>query len=124
MMNLLFDPTSRLLGDMIQGTALRHRVLAANLANAETPGYQAQEVQFSAVLEEAHRREPGTVGGVPRMQASVIPDGDAVVRRDGSTVDLDRQMTKLAHNTGWHNAMLQILAGRFATLKSAIRDRG
>ena len=123
-MNILFDPTSRLLGDMIQGTALRHRVLAANLANAETPGYQAQDVQFSAVLDEAHRSESGAAAGVPRMQASVIPDGDAVVRRDGSTVDLDRQMTKLAQNTGWHNAMLQILAGRFATLKSAIRDRG
>ena len=58
------------------------------------------------------------------MHATVTPDGDAVVRRDGSTVDLDRQMTKLAQNTGWHNAMLQILAGRFATLKAAIRDRG
>jgi flagellar basal-body rod protein FlgB len=120
-MNTLFDPTSRLLSEMIQGTALRHRVLAANLANAETPGYQAQDVNFSAVLDEAHRQ--GTTTGTPAtgVQPTVVPDGDATVRRDGSTVDLDRQMVKLAQNTNWHNAMLQILAGRIATMKTAIR---
>jgi flagellar basal-body rod protein FlgB len=120
----MFDPTSQLLSEMIQGTALRHRVLAANLANAETPGYQAQDVSFSAVLDEAQHQ--GTTTGAPatRVQPTVVPDGEALVRRDGSTVDLDRQMVKLAQNTNWHNAMLQILAGRFATLKTAIRDRG
>jgi flagellar basal-body rod protein FlgB len=120
-MNPIFDPTSRLLGDMIQGTALRHRVLAANLANAETPGYEAQEVSFSAVLDAENRSGP--TGGAPAIQVktTVAPDGDGPIRRDGSTVDLDRQMVKLAQNTSWHVAMLQILAGRFATMKTAIR---
>jgi flagellar basal-body rod protein FlgB len=123
-MSLLFDPTSRLLGEMIQGTALRHRVLAANLANAETPDYQAQDVTFSAVLEEATRPGAGANPPVVGARATVAGDSDAPVRRDGNTVDLDRQMVKLAQNTGWHNAMLQILAGRFAMMKTAIRDRG
>jgi flagellar basal-body rod protein FlgB len=79
-------------------------------------------VQFSVVLDDAQRRREETAG-VARLRASVIPDADATVRRDGNSVDLDRQMAKLTQNTGWHNAMLQILAGRLATLKSAIRDR-
>ena len=57
---------------MIQGTALRHRVLAANLANAETPEYQAQDVSFSAVLDDATRAGtgagPAVVGCDPRSR--------------------------------------------------------
>ena len=123
-MRIVFDETSQLLGQMIQGAALRHRVLAANLANAETPGYQAQDVTFSHVLEDAQRN--GSVPASPstRLQATATADTEVTARRDGNTVDLDRQMVKLAQTTHWHNAMVQILAGRLASLKSVIRDRG
>jgi flagellar basal-body rod protein FlgB len=123
-MQILFDRTSQLLGQMIAGTALRHRVLAANLANAETPGYQAKDVAFSAVLDEAQRRGPAEIAPAPTIKATAVHDTETAARRDGNTVDLDRQMVKLAQNTQWHNAMVQILAGRLAGLKSAIRDRG
>lgn len=122
-MNLLIDPTSRLLAEMIQGTALRHRVLAGNLANVETPGYQAQDVSFSVALEEAGRVAAGG-GNVPsRVQPTVTADAEAPIRRDGSTVDLDRQMVRLSQNTQWHNAMLQILASRFTQMKAAIKGQ-
>lgn len=123
-MQVLFDRTSQLLGQMIQGTALRHRILAANLANAETPGFQAQDVTFSSVLNEARSRGPAAAAPAPTITATAVTDAETALRRDGNTVDLDRQMVKLAQNTQWHNAMLQILAGRFATMRSAIRDRG
>jgi len=114
-MPLLFDSTSRLLEGMVQATALRHRVLAGNLANVETPGYQAQEVSFDSVLAEAQ--------GSPEVKAGVTPDPEAVPRRDGNSVDLDRQMVKLTQNTGWHTAMLQMLNGRLSLYKLAMRDR-
>ncbi len=123
-MQILFDRTSHLLDQMIQGTSLRHRILAANLANVETPGYQAQDITFSRVLDAA--QHPGFADPAPAvtMKATVVNDTETTARRDGNTVDLDRQMVKLAQNTQWHNAMLQILAGRLATIRSAIRDRG
>ena len=121
-MDLLIDPTSRLLAEMIQGTALRHRVLAGNLANVETPGYQAQDVSFSVALEEAGRVATGE--SVPgRVQSTITADAEAPIRRDGSTVDLDRQMVRLSQNTQWHNTMLQILASRFTQMKSAIKGQ-
>ena len=123
-MNLLIDPTSRLLAEMIQGTALRHRVLAGNLANVETPGYQAQDVSFSVALEEAGRAAAGGRSVPSRVQSIVTADAEAPIRRDGSTVDLDRQMVRLSQNTQWHNAMLQILASRFTQMKSAIKGQG
>lgn len=118
-MGIVFDPTSQLLNDMIQATALRHRVLAANLANVETPGYQAQDVTFAQALGEA-RGSGGQMTAVPQVQASIGVDPNALARRDGNSVDLDQQMVKLTKNTTWHTAMIQLLASRFNVLKSAM----
>ena len=70
-MQLLFDPTSQLLSQMIHGTGIRHRVLAANLANAETPGYQSQDVTFSTALAEATRGGPAEA--LPAVRRSSRP---------------------------------------------------
>lgn len=112
-----FDATSQLLTEMIHATGLRHRVLAGNLANVETPGYQAQEVSFDVALDAAR-------GGAAAVGARVEPEEGLPVRQDGNTVDLDRQMAKLVQNTGWHNAMLQILNSRLGVMRQAMRDRG
>lgn len=118
-MSILFDSTNGLLNEMIQATALRHRVLAANLANVETPGFQAQDVTFAHALEEA--RSPGKQGaGGPQVRASVGVDPDATARRDGNSLDLDQQMVKLTRNTTWHTAMIQMLTSRLTVVKAAM----
>jgi len=123
-MAILFDATTGLLAEMIRATAVRHRVLAANVANIETPGYQAQEATFSGALAEAQGRGgAGAPAGAPRIEVTVAPDGDAASRRDGNSVDLDRQMVKLAQNTTWHAGLIQILVNRMNTMKTAMRDR-
>ncbi len=123
-MSILFDPTSGLLAEMIRVTALRHRVLATNLANAETPGYQAQEMTFSGILTEARSQASQGPALAPEVRAVVEPEAEASPRRDGNTVDLDRQMVKLVQNTNWHATMIQILVNRLSMMKAAIRDRG
>jgi len=120
-MSIVSDPTNTLLTEMIRATALRHRVLASNLANVETPGYEAQEMTFSRALAEARGSNPQRAGGPVSIQTAIETDTDASPRRDGNSVDLDRQMVKLAQNTGWHTAMIQILSNRFSMLKAAIR---
>lgn len=123
-MSMLFDPTSGLVGEMIRATAIRHRVLASNLANVETPGYEAQEVTFARLLDEAQGGGSQVAGLPARIQAVVAPDPDGSPRRDGNNVDLDRQMVKLAQNTTWHAGLVQILTARISMIKAAIRDRG
>lgn len=120
-MIIIADPTSTLLTEMIRATALRHRILATNLANVETPGYQAQEVTFSGALAEARESNAQASNRPPSVETVVGADVEATPRRDGNTVDLDRQMVKLAQNTTWHTAMIQILANRFSMMKAAIR---
>ena len=122
-MAALFDPTSDLLSDMIRATTVRQRILASNLANVETPGYEAQEVTFDKVLAEARGQAAGAPAELPEVQPVVRPDPDVAIRRDGNTVDLDRQMTKLAENTLWHNGLVQILVTRMNMMKMAIKGQ-
>jgi flagellar basal-body rod protein FlgB len=119
-MRIMFDDTNQLLSDMVRGAALRHRILAGNLANVDTPGYEPKDASFSATLTEARQAAKGGEGTL-RVETSIVSEPDGPARQDGSTVHLDRQMAKLAQNTLWHNAMLQMLSTRIGMLKTAIK---
>lgn len=128
-MNLLFGGTIDLLRQAVSFSTRRHQVLAQNLANAETPGYRGQDIVFRDELETALRGKAAPVSAaLPELDGSVLRtvqvySGDAGPRMDGNDVDLDRQMVRMAQNTLYHNAMVQILTQKFNVLKGAISGR-
>jgi flagellar basal-body rod protein FlgB len=103
----VMDPTNIGLFDLAEKrlvwTAQRQSVLAANIANANTPGFQARDVEsFESVLSgsgpvEPVRTQPAHLAGtVPTGLASLTthpPDARAL---DGNSVALDQQLTKVA----------------------------
>ena len=96
---MLFDITQLALERAIEGAGKRHEALAANLANANTPGYQRLEVDFHSALASAigprRRATPTTRSSASR--SSRRKDASAgVTRADGSTVDVDTESAKLA----------------------------
>lgn len=102
----------------------RQRVLAQNVANADTPGYRAREVDFRAAMEAAFA-ERAEKGAVPEPEAGqrqmpVINDPAGVVREDGNSVDLDRQMVKLSANAMSYRVLSRILARKFDLIRMAI----
>src|SRR5882672_3478858 len=96
--SILFDPSLTGLAEALTLHQRRHEVLASNLANVETPGYRAQELDFAAALKDAFQASDPASGersfGGP--QAAVVPDASAPPRADGNTVDVDLQMAKLS----------------------------
>jgi flagellar basal-body rod protein FlgB len=101
------DPTNIGLFDLAEKrlvwTAQRQSVLAGNIANANTPGFQARDVQsFASVLSgagsvEPMRTQPGHMAGtVPTGLASLTSDPPKARSLDGNTVALDQQLTKVA----------------------------
>lgn len=117
-MSPLFDETSELLNQMIGIASLRHRVLSRNLANIDTPGYQPMDVSFSEELRlasEGARSQPSVI------TASMTAEPVSARRYDGNTVDIDREMAKLAENALWHNALIQFMNSRLNLMRSAIR---
>jgi flagellar basal-body rod protein FlgB len=121
MPSILFDPTFQGLADSLTLHQRRHEVVASNLANVETPGYRARELDFKAALEDAFEgghaaEDPMTAGRAPE----IVEDRGAPPRADGNTVDLDLQMAKLSANGGRYVALARILGQRIALLRQAI----
>lgn len=106
------------LAHILDVTGLRHRVLAQNIANVNTPGYRRLEVQFDRDLLRA-------MGGdcpMPLAKPKVV-ETDAPARVDGNTVDIDTEMNDLMKNGLLYQAAAQLMATRIAALRSAIVGR-
>ena len=105
-------------------TSQRHAVLTRNLANVATPGYRAGDIVFEDHLRPAlHAHGRADEAAVTTPATRLVASQDVAPRGDGNDVDVDRQMSRLAQNTLFHSALVQILIGRFATMKQAISGR-
>ena len=114
---MLFDTTQLALERAIEGAGKRHEALAANLANANTPGYQRVDVDFHGALTAAIESPEG----LSSLSFSPARDASAgAVRADGSTVDVDAESAKLAANALEHQAAVQVAHARIGILKAAM----
>ena len=99
----------------------RHRVLAENVANAETPGYRARDLEFGAALAQAF--EAGSAPQpAPAAEPEPVVDARATVKGDGNSVDVDAEMAKMSENALKMVALSQIISRQYAGLRSAITD--
>lgn len=113
----LFDAVSTGLAQALTFHRQRHEILAANIANIETPGYRARDLEFDEALQAAFDgQDTSAVAG--RM----VDKPTSVGRPDGNTVDLDMEMARLADNRGAYTTMAEILARRLAGLRRAIEE--
>ena len=115
----------------------RQDILASNIANIDTPGYQAQDLVFEKALDQAmHADEPGILlthdsrhfdghhtPPIDEVYPQRINSAAPFVNFDGNTVDLDREMAKIAENQLNYNATIRILSHQFKMLKISITER-
>ena len=104
----------------------RHQVLAENIANSETPGYRARDLDFAdelvAALTPADPASPGDSSSLAPAAPPVAPtiDRTATIKPDGNSVALDTQMGRLSENAFKIVALTQILSSRYQGLKRVI----
>ena len=124
----LFGTLTEGLGAALDLYQTRHQVLAENIANSETPGYRARDLQFSDQLAAALTPPPhgSETPGNPANAAPATPhveptiDRDATIKPDGNSVALDEQVGRLSENAFKIQALSQILASRYEGLKRVI----
>lgn len=131
--DLLTSPASWCLEQGMGASFLRHKVIANNLANVETPGYKRQVVRFEEQLNEAlssskklpltltHPLHRGNRGRFP-TKPEVVRDYSTTMRNDGNNVDVETETAALAANTLYHQAVAQQLEAYFARLRTAIYE--
>ena len=108
-----------LISKLMDASAIRQRVVGQNIANVNTPGYTAREVDFESQLAEQLRAgsEPGDV--VPQIRLS---EG-AAVRSDGNNVDIDHEIGQLNKNGMLYHTYVQVLTTKISQMRSAITGR-
>jgi flagellar basal-body rod protein FlgB len=114
---VLFDTTQLALERAISGASTRQEALAANIANADTPGYRRKDVDFQTALHHAWNAGER---GVEDVHPTTVTDNSTVMRADGSSVDIDTEAAEQAKNGLTYEAVSQIMKTRTAIIKSAI----
>ncbi|MER3416540.1 MAG: flagellar basal body rod protein FlgB [Gemmataceae bacterium] len=112
-------PQAELLTKMLDVALLRHRVLADNIANINTPGYLRKYVTF----EQSLARALSSSGNPYASKPAVLTDHATPGRVDGNNVDLDEEIGRLSKNALLYQLYMQILASRVATTRTAITGR-
>ncbi len=110
----------------------RTEVLAANLANADTPGYRARDIDFKSALAAASNPQaPGQLmttqaRHISTAQVDGTPAGELKYRTplapslDGNTVDTQLEQAAFAENSVRYQATLSFLSSKFRGLMTAI----
>ncbi len=124
--NLLSDVTSQALAAALQGSAARHRAIAQNLANLDTPGFIRSDVNFeealALALERGLQAPHRAFDLVAALHVRPRPDRSSPARADGNNVDVDREMVLLSRNALRYNAVGEALAARIRLLRAAIHE--
>lgn len=118
--------------------AQRQEVLSSNIANADTPGYQARDFDFAQALAaaESPRGLPETTltltssRHIPAGASRANGEAELLYRNplqpslDGNTVDMDVERVQFADNTLRYQAGLTVVSARIKGLLAAMQQQG
>jgi len=114
--------------------ARRQEVLAANIANADTPNYKARDIDFAGALQRAVAQ--GGDGGVALattsarhvVQPGVLATGPELLYRtpaqasiDGNTVEMDAERVNFADNALRYETGLTVVSAKIKSLLAALQ---
>jgi len=92
--------------------AVRQKLVASNLANADTPGYRTRDIDFQREFWNL------LAGGAPQ----VVEVAGLPVKNDGNNVSLDREARLLAENALRFNLATNLLRAQIRMMRTAIKE--
>ncbi len=126
---LLNEGNVPVLESVLQFTSARHRLLAENIVNADTPGYRQKDLslpRFQQLLgEQIDSRAtaaPGSTGfDEIRMQIEYPQRG--ILFHDGNNRSMEQLMTDQAKNAMMHNMAIEMLRKQYQLLDLALKEK-
>ena len=106
----VIDSLTDSLEQYMSTVSLRQKLVASNIANADTPGYKTQDIDFQASFQSA------LDGGA----ATQVEVSGLNVKNDGNNVDLDREARLLAENALRFSVASSLLRSTLSQVKMAI----
>ncbi|WP_315710338.1 flagellar basal body rod protein FlgB [Brenneria uluponensis] len=132
------DAAFRFQQEALNLRAQRQEILAGNIANADTPGYQARDIDFANELTKAMKqgRTSETTIGLTvtssrhiSASSATFSDMDLLYRvpdqpaMDGNTVDMDRERTNFADNSLRYQSELTVLNGQIKSMTAVLQEK-
>ena len=108
------DSVTTALHSALSGLDARQRVIASNIANVETPGYQAREVSFEDSLRAA------IASGDPSETSISVNQSLAPTRSNGNNVNLDFELLAGRENVLRQKLVVQAVNAKYALLRTAL----
>ena len=135
MNNVFFeDGTMRQMERFLDLAAQRQSLISSNLANVDTPGYKALDLDFKTELETVKEEQDAravltnnrhiAIGVDRKGNQAVSPEEveGLTLRNDLNNINVDREMTQLSTNALKFSMVAQLLAGTIRTIKNAINE--
>ena len=130
---LLSDPVSKALNFALNGLSRRQQAVSTNMANVDTPGYQASSVPFEAQLKAAMAKDVSSallITNSAHIQREGVTLGDPNVvttrqqsgRIDQNAIDIEREMFLLADTTLRYQTMTRVVTERLGWLRNVINE--
>lgn len=132
-MAISFDKAFGVHDDALTLRSERANVLANNIANADTPGYQARDLDFHQVLKSMSGQKGGSLPltSTSNSHANGLLNADSInglqyratdqPSIDGNTVDLQKERTEFTRNTMEFNTSFTFVNSKIRGLMNAIR---
>ena len=126
--SLFSDRAMRVARAALDGLSMRQQMISRNLANVDTPGYQAQTINFEDTLKHLAGQgsslplvvtDPGhqvTASQDPGFSASLRPGGS--FRADQNNVDIDTEMMDMSETGIQYQAVSQAVSQKLLLLKT------
>ena len=115
----MVEPTTVLLEHYLDLLSARQRITASNIANADTPGYRAREIDFHSEMQSLLNQASSSPGFLP---ISVRETMGEPARNDGNNVNLEREMKVLAENVLHFTIASLLLQKQFRGLRNAVEE--
>ncbi len=129
----LLSQTLDPLADALRVSGYRQQLLAANIANANTPNYKAVDIPFAQTLQALQSGQGGSLplqtdqprqytasAGELSLAGFVQYQRGSAVGLDGNSVDMNREQSEFAQNSLRYQGDVTFLTGKIKTLLSAI----
>jgi len=116
-------------GQALALRAERQRLIAGNIANADTPGFKARDFDFAKALQEASGNSAtgagiaqGVMSGGSRVQPTLRYAQPDQTQLDDNTVDMDRERGEFASNAVKYESTLRFISGNVRTMLDALKS--
>ncbi|QST01579.1 flagellar basal body rod protein FlgB [Pontibacillus sp. ALD_SL1] len=125
----MFGGTIQTLEKSMDYASLKNKTISNNIANVDTPNYKAKDVKFKDVFSQqmssidAKRTNSKHIpfSSTNTSRFSITSNGSTQYNHNGNNVDIDQEMSDLAKNQIYYQALVDRLNGKFRSLESVIK---